>query len=59
MVKNILLITRNIHFFSEAPIKEIAALKPDREGNLHWPDLDVDIEAEALKNPEKYTLLYH
>ena len=46
-------------FFSEAPIKVIAALKSDSEGNLHWPDLDVDIEAEALKNPEKYTLLYH
>ncbi len=46
-------------YFSDASIKEIATLTSDREGNLHWPDLDVDIEADALRNPEKYPLLYH
>ena len=24
--------------------------------HLHWPDLDVDLELEALKSPEKYPL---
>lgn len=24
--------------------------------HLHWPDLDVDLELEALRSPEKYPL---
>ncbi len=28
------------------------------DGDFHWPDLDVDIELDALKNPEHYPLLY-
>jgi len=27
-------------------------------GALHWPDLDVDIEIEALKHPEHYPLKF-
>ena len=25
---------------------------------LHWPDLDVDIELDALSHPERYPLMY-
>jgi hypothetical protein len=25
---------------------------------LHWPDLDVDIDIDALKHPEAYPLKY-
>jgi len=28
------------------------------DGDFHWPDLDVDIELEALKHPEKYPLRF-
>ena len=46
-------------FFENAPIKAIAILDMDSMGNLHWPELDIDIELESLYNPEKYPLLYH
>ena len=45
-------------FFENAPIKAIAILEIDSAGNLHWPELDVDIEADTLRNPENYPLIY-
>ena len=27
-------------------------------GNLHWEDLDADIELDSLENPEDYPLVY-
>ena len=45
-------------FFENAPLKAIAILEIDSLGNLHWPELDVDIEAETLYNPEEYPLIY-
>lgn len=45
-------------FFENAPIKAIAILEMDRNGNLHWPELDVDIETDSLRNPEEYPLIY-
>jgi hypothetical protein len=26
--------------------------------HLHWPDLDVDLEVDALEHPERYPLAY-
>ena len=45
-------------FFENAPIKAIAIFEMDRNGNLHWPELDVDIETDSLRNPEEYPLIY-
>ena len=45
-------------FFEKAPIRAIAILEVDSQGNLHWPELDIDIEAETLNNPEDYPLIY-
>ena len=28
------------------------------DGDLHWPGLDVDIELDALKNPERFPLRF-
>lgn len=46
-------------FFEKAPIKAVAFIEMDSMGNLHWPELDVDIEVDSLRNPEKYPLIYH
>jgi hypothetical protein len=27
-------------------------------GDLHWDELDIDIELDALKHPERYPLVY-
>jgi Protein of unknown function (DUF2442) len=28
------------------------------KAEIHWPDLDVDIDVDALKHPEAYPLKY-
>ena len=44
--------------FEGAPLLSVVKVEADFEGNLHWQELDADIELEALKNPEKYPLQY-
>lgn len=43
--------------FQNASILDIASVETDIAGNLHWKNLDADIEIEALENPEKYPLV--
>jgi len=47
------------HFpwFRDSKIAEILNLEADRNGNLHWPDLDVDLSIRILENPEEYPLI--
>lgn len=44
--------------FETASIKQIANVTTDCSGNLHWDELDADIELESLENPEDYPLVY-
>ena len=44
--------------FKTATIKQIAEVSTDFSGNLHWEELDADIEFESLENPENYPLIY-
>ena len=44
--------------FQSATIRQIANVAVDFSNNLHWQDLDIDIEFDALENPEKYPLVY-
>lgn len=44
--------------FEGVSLLSVVKVEADLEGNLHWPELDADIELEALKNPEKYPLQY-
>ena len=45
-------------WFGQAKVQEICHIELDRSGNLHWPDLDVDIELKSLEKPEEYPLVY-
>ncbi len=45
-------------WFLKATIKEIYNLQLFHGHHLHWPDLDIDIDVESLKNPEKYPLKF-
>jgi len=36
-------------------IYNVERLGPDQ---FHWPDLDIDIELEALEHPERFPLIY-
>ncbi len=42
--------------FKNATIEQILNLQRLAPGQYHWPDLDADIELEALQNPEHYPL---
>lgn len=45
-------------WFKEAKLAAIYNLKLLHGTHLHWPDLDVDLELESLKQPGKYPLVY-
>ena len=42
--------------FETASIKQTANVSTEFSGNLHWVELDADIE--SLENPESYHLIY-
>ena len=46
-------------FFKNATVKQIALVTSDIQRNIHWPELDIDIELSALEHPEDYSLVYH
>ena len=44
--------------FKNASIQQIFQMQQISPTQLHWPDLDADIEIEALKQPEHYPLVF-
>ena len=45
-------------WFLKATIEQIYHLEFFHGHHLYWPALDIDIDLEALKNPETYPLSY-
>jgi len=45
-------------WFKEAKVKEILNVQLLHGHNLYWPELDVDLEIDSLKNPQDYPLKY-
>jgi hypothetical protein len=44
--------------FRRAPLDQIYDFSFHAPGHLHWPQLDIDIELEALETPEQYPLTF-
>jgi hypothetical protein len=44
--------------FREATVGQIYAVQRLGPTQFHWPELDADIELEALEHPEQYPLLF-
>ena len=44
-------------WFREATISQITNVELLHSHHLYWADLDVDLELESIKNPEKYPLI--
>ena len=44
--------------FKTATIEQIFNMKSLSPKQLHWPELDADIEIEALDNPENFPLIW-
>ncbi|CAN5557637.1 DUF2442 domain-containing protein [soil metagenome] len=45
-------------WFKEAKIGDILNVELLHSSHLYWPSLDVDLEVESIKSPEKYPLVY-
>lgn len=46
-------------WFKSAKISQIFNLRLLNGYHLYWPDLDVDLEVDALQHLEKYPLVYN
>lgn len=45
-------------WFKEAKVSEIQNVELNHGHHLHWPLLDIDLELESIKEPEKYPMIY-
>ncbi len=45
--------------FWSASVDQIFAFERLSLSQFHWPDLDADIELDALEHPEQYPLVWH
>ena len=45
-------------WFKDAKISRISNVQLLHGEHLYWTDLDIDLELESLKNPEKYPLVF-
>lgn len=45
-------------WFKNASISDIQNIQLLHTHHLRWPDLDLDLDLDSLKNPEFYPLLY-
>ena len=44
--------------FQNATVAQIYAVQHIGPAQFHWPDLDIDIELDALEHPESYPLKF-
>lgn len=45
--------------FKKATVAQIYTVEKLSPTQFHWPELDADIELEALAHPERYSLVFH
>jgi hypothetical protein len=45
-------------WFRDATVAQIHNVEMPHEGHLYWPNLDIDIELEALRHPSRYPLKF-
>ena len=48
---------KDFPWFEGAAVKDVMNVKMPHVGHLYWPELDVDLHVESLKNPEGFPLI--
>jgi hypothetical protein len=43
-------------WFKEQPLKSILFVQESANGHLYWPEIDVDLTLEIIRNPERFPL---
>ena len=46
-----------VPWMKDAPISSVHNVQRGGQSAITWPDLDVDLEIESLKHPERYPLI--
>ena len=46
-----------IPWMQDAPIRSVLNVQMSGPEAIEWPDLDVDLEIESLRHPERYPLI--
>lgn len=41
----------------DAPVKDVLDVRMSGNDAIEWPSLDVDLEIDSLKHPERYPLV--
>ena len=44
-------------WFLNATVKQICNLQWPTQDHLYWPDLDIDLSLESIRNPEAFPLV--
>jgi hypothetical protein len=44
-------------WFKKATIEQIVSVERPTENHLYWPQLDVDLSVESLRNPDAFPLV--
>jgi hypothetical protein len=44
--------------FRQATVAQIYAMQPRGADHFYWPELDIDVELEALEQPERFPLVF-
>ncbi len=43
-------------WFKDQPLKSILLVQESASGHLYWPEIDVDLTIDIIKNPERFPL---
>lgn len=44
-------------FFRAGPVQSLFRVRRPAAGHLRWPDLDVDLELDSIREPDRYPLV--
>ena len=44
-------------WFKDAPVGQITKVERPQPHHLYWPDLDIDLCVDSIRNPEKFPLV--
>jgi hypothetical protein len=44
-------------WFADAPLSGLMNVLRPRSGHLRWPDLDVDLDVESIRDPQRFPLV--
>ena len=45
-------------WFKEAKVTSVLNVAVVHDEHLYWPELDIDLELECIRHPQKYPLIY-